>query len=406
MLTHDPEPVVHLLRDHLAAHDKRLAFLFGAGTSSAVNIAPPAAPGSKRGYTPLVPAIAPMTTRCKEAVDQLSEVHSAAWERLVAECEGLNEAPNIESILGRLRLKADAAGPNEQTLGLDKEQLASLEKAIRDTIAKLASPSEEVIPNELPHDEFASWIRRARRQHAVEVFTTNYDVLVERSLERARAPFFDGFVGSFEPYFSPEAIEIDASIPSRSWTRLWKLHGSVNWALSNNVATRRSTLNHGDMILPSQRKYDESRKMPYLALMDRLVTSLSVDGTLLVTSGYSWSDQHINATILTALDTYPSNAVVALSFVELDEVPHLVELARSRSNLLVIGPREGILRGQRRRWALPQVMSTAAASFLDIAFDSDAIPEEEDRQVTGRMRLGDFSSFCAFLATMKIEGTE
>lgn len=400
MLTHDPEPVIHLLRDHLAAHDKRLAFLFGAGTSSAVNIASPAPPGSKRGYEPLVPAIEPMTDRCKAAVDQLSEDHSTAWESLVTECESLDGAANIESILGRLRLKADAAGPAEKTLGLDREQLVSLEMAIRNTIAGLASPAEDAIPDHLPHDEFANWIKRARRQHAVEVFTTNYDVLIERSLERARVPFFDGFVGSYQPYFSPDAIEIDANIPGRTWTRLWKLHGSANWSLINNVATRESSLGHGDMILPSHRKYDESRKMPYLALMDRLATSLLVDGTLLVTSGYSWSDQHINSTILTALDTHPSNAVIALSYAELDSVPHLVEMTKSRSNLLVIGPREGILRGQRRNWALPQLMSNAAASFLDIAYDSDAIPEEEGRQVTGRMRLGDFNSFCAFLTTM------
>src|SRR5690606_23989462 len=127
MSTHNPETVIHLLRDHLAAHDKRLAFLFGAGTSSAVNIAPEAEPGKERAYTPLVPAIDPMTEACRLAVEPISDEHRAAWELLSAECESLGEKPNIESMLGRLRLKADAAGPSDQTLGLDKEQLEVLD---------------------------------------------------------------------------------------------------------------------------------------------------------------------------------------------------------------------------------------------------------------------------------------
>lgn len=405
MTTHNPETVIHLLRDHLASHDKRLAFLFGAGTSSAVNVAPEAKPGEKQSFEPLVPAIELMTKECQDAVDRISSAHSSAWQSLVDECEDLDEKPNIESILGRLRLKVDAAGPADKTLGLDRQQLESLEAAIRTTIAKLASPDESVIPERVPHDEFANWIRRARRQHPIEIFTTNYDVLIERSLERARVPFFDGFIGSHRPYFSPDTVEVDANIPGRKWTRLWKLHGSANWSLIDNVATRLSDLHHGDMILPSQRKYDESRKMPYLALMDRLASSLSTDGTLIVTCGYSWNDQHINSTILTALDTHPSNAVVALSYAELDEVPDLVELAAHRKNFIVIGPRTGVVRGQRKEWALPQTISKPTASFLDHSFDSDALPEQDGGPITGSMRLVDFNEFCRFLAAMDTEET-
>lgn len=402
MSTHNPEPVIHLLRDHLAAHDRRLTFLFGAGTSSAINVAPEAPLGSKRGYVPLIPAVDVMTDKCRAAVEQISDRHAHAWRLLVSECENLGARPNIESILGRLRLKADAAGPTDGALGLDNQQLVEMESAIRKTISSLASPPESEIPEIVPHDQFADWIRRARRHHPVEVFTTNYDVLIERSFERARVPFFDGFVGSFRPYFSPDIFENDTSMPGQSWTRLWKLHGSANWSLIDNVTTRLSDLNHGDMILPSHRKYDESRKMPYLALMDRLASSLAVDGTLLLTCGYSWSDQHINSTILTALDTHPSNAVIALTFDELATLPELTELASRRNNFIAIGPRSGIVRGSLRDWALPQTVSNPIASFLDYSFDSDAVPEESG-PVTGRMRIVDFNAFCAFLFAMNVE---
>lgn len=39
MNAHDPQKVVEDLRNHLATHDRPLAFLFGAGTSYSINIA-------------------------------------------------------------------------------------------------------------------------------------------------------------------------------------------------------------------------------------------------------------------------------------------------------------------------------------------------------------------------------
>jgi hypothetical protein len=401
--THDPERFIQLLRDHLAAHDKRLVFLFGAGTSSAVNVAPPPAKGTAPKHEPLIPAVALMTELCKTAVESVSPAHAVAWGLLEAECCALGEDPQIESMLGRLRLKVDAAGPTDTPLGLDQAQLAAFETKVRDTIAALASPLESTIPEAVPHEEFARWIRHARRRYPVEVFTTNYDILIERSLERMRIPLFDGFVGSYRPYFSPDAIESDATMPGPDWTRVWKLHGSTNWQLVDHMAVRLSATGAGDMILPSHRKYDESRKMPYLALMDRFARCLSADGSLLVTCGYSWSDEHVNATILTAMDNHPANGVVALLYPELDEVPQLVALAERRDNLMVIAPREGILRGKRHQWALPSDITRATASFLDISFDSDAMPEGSNGSVTGRMRLGDFTFFCNFLAAMNPE---
>lgn len=303
MATHDPQRFIELLRDHLAAHDKRLLFLLGAGTSCSINVAPAAEPGRRRGFTPLIPAIDALTVACKEAVDRLSDRHSAAWHELIEECRAMDLAPHIENVLGRLRRKVDAAGPGQGALGLEEAGLQNLEETIRATIAEQASPEEAVIPNTLPHDSLATWVRYARRRHPIEIFTTNYDVLIERSLERTRVPLFDGFVGSYEPYFSPDGIERDESMPGYEWARLWKLHGSINWELRTGSVVRVSSSMHGEMILPSHRKYDESRKFPYLSLIDRLGRCLAVDGTLLITCGYSWNDEHINAVILSALKT-------------------------------------------------------------------------------------------------------
>lgn len=406
MATHDPQRIVLLLRDHLAAHDKRLLFLFGAGTSSSVNISPPAKPGERRRYEPLIPALVTLTKKCKEAVDGLSEKHKKAWNNIVEECEALELDPHIENVLGRLRLKVDAAGPEDIVLDLDSGGLEQFESAIRTTIATLAAPSEESIPLSLPHEDFAQWVRHARRRHPVEVFTTNYDVLIERALERARVPLFDGFVGSYEPYFIPDAIENDESLPGYEWARLWKLHGSINWVLRGGSVIRSSFSPGGEMILPSHRKYDESRKLPYLALMDRLGRCLSGQGSLIITCGYSWNDEHINAAILTAIDNHPSSHAIALLYPPLASLPHLVSLAERRDNLIVAASREGLIRRVRGEWALPEQIDRATASFLDVAFDSDGLPEQKAGRVTGELRLGDFNALCQLLAAMNTSEEE
>ena len=404
MATHDPERFIHLLRDHLAAHDKRIAFLFGAGTSGAVNIAPGTSPDIRQEYIPLVPAVGAMTQRCKEAAIALSGEHAAAWSTIEEECRRLGLRPQIENILSRIRLKLDAAGPDDTTIGLSPSQLVELETTIRKTISALASPSEAEIPSTVPHDQFARWVRRAERRYPIEVFTTNYDILVERSLERARIPIFDGFVGSYHPFFSPEAIESDETLPGRTWTRVWKLHGSTNWKLVDRVPVRVSATGESDMILPSYRKYDESRKMPYLALMDRLATVMSTDGALLITCGYSWNDEHINSAILTALDQHPTNAAIALLFSDQDDLPNVETHALVRHNLFAVASRQAVLQGRRGDWALPQTLNRASASFVDISFDSDAVPEDTDAPTEGRMRLGDFNILCDFLAAMTSGG--
>jgi hypothetical protein len=400
MATHDPQRVVELLRDHLAAHDKQLLFLFGAGTSNAVNAAPPPASGAMAVHVPLIPALDPMTAECKGAVVALSAEHGTAWGALEAECTALDLAPHIENMLGRIRLKIDAAGAGDQVLGLSTDELQTFEGAIRETIVRMSSPDEANIPSPLPHDDFAMWVRNARRKHPVEIFTTNYDVLIERSLEQARVPVFDGFVGSYAPYFSPDAIESDATMPGYEWSRLWKLHGSINWELRQGSVVRTTGPCAGEMILPSHRKYDESRKQPYLALIDRLARSVAREGALVITCGYSWSDEHINSVIRAALDTHPANHAIALIYPGLADLPRLCALAQERENLVVVGPREGILKRERAEWALPRQIDDATASFVDIAFDSDAVPDDVAGPVSGEMRLGDFNAFCRFLVAM------
>lgn len=414
MNTHDPRKMIEVLRDHLATHDKILIFLFGAGTSASINLAPPPPPGTKRGYEPLVPTIKPLTERCKAAVKNLGVNYEKAWEILEFQCVECKKPANIENILSRVHFKIDAIGRGEKLIGLEKTELEKLETAILKTIAGAANPKAEDIPEYLPHDDFAMWIKCAARTAPLEIFTTNYDILIERSLEEVHIPVFDGFVGSSAPFFYADSLDRPEIIPPSSWVRLWKIHGSINWKIVNKKFERKiiryfDPVPSGEMILPSHRKYDESRKQPYLALLDRLSNVLNNEYALLITCGYSFSDEHINSIIFNNLDNKPTTHVISLQYEELSSNQQLVEWAKKRSNFTVLGPSSGVISGREGTWRLIEPVDDKSSSFMDIAFDSKAYVEAEAAasgvavptdNFTGTIKLGDFNWFCKFLNTM------
>ena len=87
MSTHDPRQVIEDLRNHLAMHDRHLSFLFGAGTSSSINIAPDPPAGEKPTHEPLIPGIDGLTEVCRTEISDMGENQAKAWEMLVKQCE-------------------------------------------------------------------------------------------------------------------------------------------------------------------------------------------------------------------------------------------------------------------------------------------------------------------------------
>ncbi|MCP4603484.1 MAG: SIR2 family protein [Proteobacteria bacterium] len=413
MTTHDPRQVAEDVRNHLATHDRRLSFLFGAGTSSAVNIAPAPHSGEKLTHQPLIPGIDGLTELCREAVTSLGEEQSKAWDTLVSQCEKDGRPANVEDLLSKARMKIDAIGEGETLVGLGREKLIGLESTICATIAKIVNPAEEETPEHTPHGVFASWMKKVHRTVPIEIFTTNYDLLFEIAFEIARVPVFDGFVGTSHPFFYPECLDDESLLPTSNWLRLWKLHGSVNWALKNMAGRKRIVRGvpskSGEMILPSHRKYDESRKQPYVGYIDRLSRILNMEHALLITCGYSFGDEHLNAILYGALDNRGTANIIALSFLELGENDDLVKEAVRRSNLTVIAPNGGVISGLWGLWQLSQPVDRKTHSFMDTAFDSNGLPEDKgspaavSADLMGKMRLGDFNWFCRFLNSMGVD---
>lgn len=377
----DPVREAAELRNQLSSDKRRLAFFFGAGTSQAVGI----------------PGLLPLT---KTVSNDLDEDHRAHYTRFLAR----DKNGTIETVLNRVRLCREMLGTDSsgEVEGLSASSAADLDRAICRAIRTHVGVKP---PKGLKtHYIFAHWAKTITRAFPLEIFTTNYDLLLEMAMESAETPYFDGFVGSVSPFFRVATIDADFGgipIPSvpRDWIRLWKLHGSIGWVITKDELTgserivRRGhfTPNELDelMVYPSRQKYADSRRLPFLAYQDRFRRLLGSGETLLVTCGYSFADEHLNEIIFQSLRSNPRLAATVLCFDPLSSKSiesGLLKTTEGITNLTVYGPDAAVVGGRQTLWSEPSSQPKG---------DSGTWPFWDYERNT--FRLGDFGYFVEFL---------
>jgi len=331
---HNPDQYMAALRTIVAQGRKRIGFLIGAGA--------PAGMAKKDGSYPLIPAVQGLTEQVLNSLD-------SKYASTIAAVKADLPKQDIETILSRVRSFGQFLGKQE-VHGIDGEGYENLGKAICDQIGKIVSVTLPQTPS--AYSEIVNWITGAARDTPIEIFTTNYDLLLEQALEAVRAPYFDGFSGASEPFFDPVTIARN-DLPAR-WTRLWKLHGSLGWCgRTNGEVIRVGGTSSTHLVFPEHLKYDQTQKAPYAALFDRLRTFLSSTDTLLISIGFSFSDAHVTSRIDEALAGNPAASVFAFQFRPLDEEITACDIARRRSNFSVYCPDGAKVNGTRGRWSLP-----------------------------------------------------
>lgn len=382
---HSALQVTNQLRDQLSSEKRKLSFLFGAGTSMAVGI----------------PGVFTLTEKILETIE---EEYKEIFDGLKTVCE----SNNIEIVLNKLRTIRELIGESEtnEYHNIKGHVFAkNIDLAICSLIAKLVSKTAASSID--PHLNFTNWLFKyqVNRISPVELFTTNYDLLFEEALEERKIPYFDGFVGTINPFLVPECIDAEnlkqysnVYIPT-SWLRLWKIHGSVNWFLFKDAAKKnritRNTervIKPGDelMIFPSRQKYDESRRLPFLLFQDRLRKFLSQGEVLLIVNGYSFNDEHINEILFQALRANKRLAITALMYGDIVEADgkkerkiddRVLSYGFENPNLTILGPDKACIGGNISGWDKEESLSEAP-------FWNDT---------TKTFELGDFGSFTQFL---------
>jgi SIR2-like domain len=309
-----------------------------------------------------------------KVLESLSSEQRVAFEKQL-------DDRNLEQALSRLRrIAALLVGSDGKVDGLTSEKATKLDHAVCRCIVSSLDLQDVAIE---PMLKFAAWAARADYLLPLELFSVNYDLLLETALEALGVPYFDGFSGALRARFRTEIVEAEANAPGSLpafIVRLWKLHGSVHWAWEETEVVRLGTPvanEHPAAIYPSDTKYDESRRVPFVVLQDRFRRAMQHPETLMIISGYSFGDQHLNEMIFDAAQRRPRSEFTVFCHGEIPTT--LAEKAISTPNLQALAGKDAILGGVRAKWSTPT--DAPGDLWADDAFG-----------------LGDFGRLATFLA--------
>ncbi len=364
------------------SYSKNIGFFFGAGTSTALGI----------------PNIAELTTQVESSLENELKDNFSIIKKDLKSTLGKDDI-NIEDILNQIRRIREITGEKEDKSYLDINGKSAKELDIeicKNIYAILSAKEKDAdIKNT---KKLMAWLNLQNRDYSKEIFTSNYDLIFEKSLEEVKIPYFDGFVGSYEPFFLPENVEtfVDNNDITKSWIRLWKIHGSLSWfwKKESNGSTRIVRLGRIDnikndgneiVIYPSKEKYDSSRKQPFISYFDRMKSFLSKGELLFIISGYSFSDQHINEVIFNSLRN--NNRLFVLVFAYSDNtIEELYKYSSSYLNITAFGPKKGILNGELVEWEFNK-------DDLKPREQANYFWNEEDEELI----IGDFNKLVEFI---------
>jgi hypothetical protein len=197
----------------------------------------------------------------------------------------------------------------------------------------------------------------------VNIFTLNYDTLVEQACDAEGVVLLDGFVGTQRRIFRPESYEQDLYFPAETTEgrvhrfdrvlHLYKLHGSITWtanepSIDDPYGVQAGVFDRDGkqplLIYPTPAKYGETLGSPYSELFRRFAAAVVQPQSVLFVIGYGFGDEHVNAIIRQAL------AVPSFTLVIVDPEPRsdFVKVLREQSDRrvwIVAGPRLGTFAG-------------------------------------------------------------
>ncbi|MCA0901465.1 SIR2 family NAD-dependent protein deacylase [Microbulbifer agarilyticus] len=315
----------------LLTSQSRQNWLFGAGISFDSNI----------------PLMYPLTKRVEKIIEDDSEakekeILAALKADLTDDCHVehyLSHLGDLLAISERSKDKAAHLGANrytsEELRNLYLEIIkaiggivrygyvaANVERGIEEEIGNAESPIVEIEP----HFKFIEALlinqSNLERRSKTTFFTTNYDTLLEDALALHKKVVCDGFSGGAVGFWNAEREFSNTAIDSNTY-HLYKLHGSIDWHRDNNlglVRARYGTKYLSDpaniMIYPQATKYVETQKDPFASLFLGLrKTLMAGEQNTLITCGYSFGDDHINAEIESALRS-ESNQTTVIAFIQ------------------------------------------------------------------------------------------
>ncbi len=197
----------------------------------------------------------------------------------------------------------------------------------------------------------------------VNVFTLNYDTLVEQAADAEGVVLLDGFVGTQRRVFRPESYEQDLYFPAETTEgrvhrfdrvlHLYKLHGSITWRATDPSLDNPYGVFSGPfdpvaseplLIYPTPAKYGETLGIPYSELFRRFAAAVTRPQSVLFVIGFGFGDEHVNKIILQAL-AIPSFTLVIVDPNPTSAFVSTLREQRDRRIWIAQGPTVGTISG-------------------------------------------------------------
>ncbi len=307
---------------------KNLSFLLGSGCSSFI----------KDSFEVGVPTMVPMA---KEFYTNVLDATHHAWLKSEFKIDLTLGAfsKNLEFFLGTLHsiyFYFDSTKQECSRVGLRLNHIIEIsrnyiiEKCLNEK-NKIAKIDQDL--STLYEVFYRKLLYRNSNLPKPNIFTTNYDIYTETALDKLGVHYVNGFSGGIKKYFNPTifnyALAEKMDLSQSKWNvidnffYLYKIHGSINWIQDNEESklfkvreiqeTSLANLQRMEtvMIHPTPLKQNASLGSPYSDLFREFQKKLMQNNNVLVTIGYSFSDEHINNLIYQAF-TIPSFRLIVL----------------------------------------------------------------------------------------------
>lgn len=313
---------------------EHLSLLIGSGLTTAIQYAACAGGNNGMGeFHPTSTYAAKIIARAKSSAAETGRGENPNFEDYIrVMCELLRGLEILEAKSEAIELKRE--------LDIAIKEFTDNISLIENQIVSASEQKREDAFNKLVLF-LMSFASRIGTRDRLNVFTTNYDRLIEAGADIAGIHLIDRFVGALSPVFRSSRLDIDMHYNPpgirgeprylEGVVRYTKLHGSIDW-LNVNHNIRRVSFPFGAtdiqpyldapglsadpsriMIYPNSAKDRETAEYPYVELFRDFAAAICRPNSVLVTYGYSFGDEHINRVIRDML-TIPSTHLVIIAF--------------------------------------------------------------------------------------------
>lgn len=304
-------------------------------------------------------------------------------------------------------------GRNEEAESLDSEIRKKLNALAKDLLA-----NEKVLRDDgdgeswkLLGNFLMSFAARSGGKDRLNLFTTNYDRVLEETADVIGLRLVDRFVGTLAPVFRSSRLDVDYHYNPpgirgeprylEGVVRFTKLHGSLDWFKCGGLIRRLGVpfgafevapyLENGDssnkhelIIYPNSAKDRETAEYPYVDLFRDFAAAICRPNSTLVTYGYGFGDSHINRIIEDAL-TIASTHLVILSYDNADgRICSFYEKSRAKSQIsLLVGKDVASLEALTGHYLPKSAIDTATDRMAKMLADRHGLDVESDHSAPG-----------------------